>query len=107
MATLGIRRFIRILALPIFPASVDPDFNGCGQKVTFLLFQHMGASLFVVIGVYAAEQARSEDSAIKNWEIVIVLIIVGFISLVVLMVRGCQSKLRTHGMTVSRLSDPS
>ena len=57
--------------------------------------------------MYAAEQARSEDSDIKNWVIVIVLIIVGFISLVVLMVRGCQSKLRTHGMTVSRLSDPS
>ena len=107
MFTLGVLRFLRILTYPIFPASADPDFNVCGQKVTFLLFLHMVASLFVVIGVYAAEQARSEDSDIKNWVIVIVLIIVGFISLVVLMVRGCQSKLRIHGMTVSRLSDPS
>ena len=105
MATLGALRLIRILALPIFPASVDSDFNGCGHKVTFLVFMHMVASLFVVIGVYAAEQAQSEDSDIKNWVIVIVLIIVGFISLVVLMVRGCQSKLRTQEMI--RLSDPS
>ena len=107
MFTLGVLPFLRILTYPIFPASTEPDFNACGQKVTFLLFLHMVASLFVLIGVYAAEQARSEDSAIKNWVIVIVLIIVGFISLVVLMVRGCQSKLPTHGMTVSRLSDPS
>ena len=92
MFTLGVLRFLRILTYPIFPASADPDFNVCGQKVTFLLFLHMVASLFVVIGVYAAEQARSEDSDIKNWVIVIVLIIVGFISLVVLMVKGCQSK---------------
>ena len=54
------------------------------SKNDILAIHAHGGIFFVVIGVYAAEQARSEDSQIKNWVIVIVLIIMGFISLALL-----------------------
>ena len=100
-------RFLRILAHPIFPASANTESNASGQKVTFLLFVHVVSGLFVFIGLYAAEQARSDQANVGNWLIVIVFITIGVISFFCLIIRGCQNKLRAQGITVTRMADPS
>ena len=102
-----VSKFLRILAHPIFPASANPELNTSGQKVTFLLFVQVVSALFVFIGVFAAEQAVSNKAKLGNWIIVMLSVTIGVIALFVLIVRGCQNKLRVHRRTLTRMSDPS
>ena len=97
-------RFFQILSLPIFP---DSDFNSSGPKVMFLLFVHIVSALFVLIGEFAAEQGKSDESKTGNWITVMFCVIFGVLSLLYLIIRGCRNKLRVQGITVTRMSDPS
>lgn len=104
---LCIGRFLRVLAHPIFPTTLKPVQNDSGKKVAFLLFMHIISSLFVFIGVFAADQAISAEANTGNWVIVMTFVTLGFASLVALTVRGCQNKLKLQGKKTSSTTDPS
>ena len=103
-------RFLRILSRPICPASPNPELNGSGPKVTFLLLLHILSGLFVFISVNNSEEYRSDNQSedqIGTWAIVMVFVMVGITSLVVLFIRGYQNKLKVSDTALTRLSDPS
>ncbi|XP_056016426.1 uncharacterized protein LOC125675125 [Ostrea edulis] len=97
----------RILALPIFPNVPQSGFNNSGERISFLFFLHVISGLFVINGVFAAEQATSEESNIKNWVVVTVFVTIGLISLVILLIAGCRNTLHTNRIPETKMSDPS
>jgi hypothetical protein len=101
------RRICKILILPIFSEVRQSRVRNSEQKATLLLFLHMISGLFVMIGIYAADQATSEDAIIKNWVVVMVVITAGLFSLVILIIAGCRNTLPTHRAPETKMSDPS
>ena len=73
----------------------------------FLLFVHMVSSLFVFIGVFAAEQGKSDETKTGNWITIMLCVIFGVLSLFYLIILGYLNKLRFQGITVTRMSNLS
>jgi hypothetical protein len=103
----SLRTLCRIFVLPFFPNIRQSDINNGGQKVTLLLFAHVISGLVIVIGIYAASQANSEDANIRNWVIVMVTITIGLLSLVMLLIAGCRNAPSTLRTLESTIYDPS
>jgi hypothetical protein len=97
----------RVIAYPIFPVKHEQKFSCNGQKVTLLVFLHVISGLVVIIGMTAAGQSRHEAAKLKTWIAVMTSVAVGLMSLIVLLVLGCKTKLTTSGNTKSESSDPS
>ena len=73
----------------------------------FLLFVHIVSALFVFIGVFAAEQGKSDETKTGNWITIMLSVTFGVLSLFVLIIRGYLNKLRFQGITVTRMSNLS
>lgn len=100
-------RLFRVLTSPIFPKALTSQENNSGHNVAFLLLIHIVSGMFVFIAVFAAEQARSDEAKTGNWAIVMTFVIMGLVSLIVLMVRGCQNKLKIEVIEKSSAADKS
>ena len=99
-------KFLRIIARPFSPELPNNESNFSALKVIYLLLLHIFFSLFIFI---SGKRSVGEcvGNGIGTRAIVIVFVIVGITLLVVLVIRGCQNKLKASCTALTRMSKPS